>query len=113
MSDNNNIDSNFQRSNCSSQQKRHHKYIFSKYNILNHENTLENVETKKSGHFIDKNHKDLLTNSNNNNSVLLKIRNKLKEKKKQETSSCIEDNKKNNNNNINFNLNNNKNFQKV
>ena len=112
MSDNNNIDSNFQRSNCSSQQKRHHKYIFSKYNILNHENTLENVETKKSSHFIDKNHKDLLTNNNNNNSILIKIRNKLKEKKKQETSSYIEDNKKINNNNINSNINNNKKFSK-
>ena len=112
MSDNTNIDSNFQRSNCSSQQKRHHKYIFSKYNILNHENTLENVETKKSSHFIDKNHKDLLTNNNNNNSILIKIRNKLKEKKKQETSSYIEDNKKINNNNINSNINNNKKFSK-
>ena len=111
MSDNN-IDSNFQRSNCSSQQKRHHKYIFSKYNILNHENTLENVETKKSSHYNDKNHKDLLTNNNNNNSILIKIRNKLKEKKKQETSSYIEDNKKNNNNNINSNINNNKKFSK-
>ena len=112
MSDNNNIDNNFQRSNCSSQQKRHHKYIFSKYNILNHENTAENVETKKSIHYNDKNHKDLLTNNNNNNSILLKIRNKLKEKKKQETSSFIEDNKKNNNNNINSNINNNKKFSK-
>ena len=112
MSDNNNIDSNFQRSNCSSQQKRHHKYIFSKYNILNHENTLENVETKKSNHYNDKNHKDLLTNNNNNNSILIKIRNKLKEKKKQETSSYIEDNKKINNNNINSNINNNKKFSK-
>ena len=112
MSDNNNIDSNFQRSNCSSQQKRHHKYIFSKYNILNHENTLENVETKKSSHYNDKNHKDLLTNNNNNNSILIKIRNKLKEKKKQETSSYIEDNKKINNNNINSNINNNKKFSK-
>jgi len=112
MSDNNNIDNNFQRSNCSFQQKRHHKYIFSKYNILNHESTGESIETKKSTHYNDNNHKDHLTNSNNNNSILIKIRNKLKEKKKQETSSYIEDNKRNNNNNINSKINNNKKYSK-
>ncbi len=92
MSENYNINS-IQKTNSQAKRKNHHKYIFSKYNILNHENGTEVNDIKGSNHFNEYNQKSHLTNSLNN-SILVKFKNKLKEKEKQEISYMIEYSKK-------------------
>ena len=73
------------------QRKNNHKYIFSKHNILNHENSIESIETKLATNTKEYNTKNYLTNSSNN-TVLTKLKNKIKEK--QELSYMIIDSKK-------------------
>ena len=73
------------------QRKNYHKYIFSKHNILNHENSIESIETKLATNTKECNTKNYLTNSNNN-SILNKLKNKIKEK--QELSYMIIESKK-------------------
>ena len=73
------------------QRKNYHKYIFSKHNILNHENSIESIETKLATNTKEYNTKNYLTNSNNN-SILNKLKNKIKEK--QEFSYMIIESKK-------------------
>ena len=74
-------------------QKNQHKYIFSKYNILNHDNSIESAETKLATNAKEYNSKNYLTNYNNT-STLTKFKNKNKINQKQEHSYMIVESKK-------------------
>ena len=69
--------------------KNQHKYIFSKHNILNHDNSIESAETKLATNAKESNSKNFLTNS-----TFAKLKNKNKIKQKQEHSYMIVDSKK-------------------
>ena len=110
MSENNNNNNN-QKTTFPNQQKRRHKYVFSKQNILNHENTAETNEIKQTNHNNEHYHKSHLTNLNNN-SILTKLRNKIKERERHEISYLIGDTKRSKNNNTNTNTIHNKKYSK-
>ena len=88
---NQNYSNNIEKANNQAQKNNCHKYMFSKNNILNHETSLESVETKLATNTKENNTRNYLTNSNNN-SILTKLRNKIKEK--QELSYMIVESKK-------------------
>ena len=88
MHQNNN---NIEKPNNQIQRKNNHKYIFSKHNILKHENSIGSIETKLNTNTKENNTKNYLTNSNNN-SIINKLKNKIKEK--QELSYMIIESKK-------------------
>ena len=82
---------NIEKPNNQIQRKNNHKYIFSKHNILKHENSIGSIETKLNTNTKENNTKNYLTNSNNN-AILNKLKNKIKEK--QELSYMIIESKK-------------------
>ena len=110
MSINNNCYNNIQRTISQTKRKNHHKYIFSKNNVVNHDNISELNDSKGTTHNNETNQKNFYTNSIKN--VLLnKLKNKGKDIERQEYSFMI-DNSKKFKKNINLNHNKNKIYSK-
>ena len=92
MSENYNINS-IQKTNSQAKRKNHHKYIFSKNNVVNHDNVTELNDSKGISHNNEINQKNHCMNSIKN--VLLnKLKNRGKDKESQEYSFMIDNSKK-------------------